>query len=109
MYVDVARYHTSVGAGRSAASRDDVVFKPSQAMESSNWEIPVARLPTIVTTQISGHLPFPVPLEPSAGSNGNLNSTDSLPTAEVLNAAAAALAEADISHVYVCACLRDCR
>lgn len=70
-------------------------------MDLPQWNIPVARLPTIVTTQISGHLPFPVPVEPISSSNGNLLSTDTLPSSEVLNAVAAALENTDISYVYV--------
>lgn len=70
-------------------------------MELSGWKMPVARLPTIVTTQLAGHLPYPVPLEPSHSSNGNLHSTEPVPSPEVLNAVAGALCNADISHVYV--------
>jgi hypothetical protein len=63
--------------------------------QAGGFQMPQARLHTIVTSEING-LPFPLPAEPEQAAN----SPNSLvPSAAVLAAVGAALLNADISHV----------
>jgi hypothetical protein len=63
--------------------------------EAGGFQMPQARLPTIVTSEING-LPFPLPSEPGQAANPP-NSI--VPSPAVLAAVGEALLNADISHV----------
>ncbi|WIA08603.1 hypothetical protein OEZ85_008032 [Tetradesmus obliquus] len=63
--------------------------------DAAGFQMPQARLPTIVTSEING-LPFPLPAEPGQAAN---TSNSLVPSAAVLTAVGAALLNADIRHV----------
>jgi hypothetical protein len=63
--------------------------------DAGGFQMPQARLPTIVTSEING-LPFPLPAEPGQTANAP---TSSVPSAAVLTAVGAALLNAEIGHV----------
>lgn len=64
-------------------------------LEAGGFQLPQARLPTIVTSEVNG-LPFPLPAEPGQATNTH---SHLLPSAAVLTAVGAALLHADISQV----------
>jgi hypothetical protein len=64
-------------------------------LEAGGFQMPQARLITIVTSEING-LPFPLPAEPGQAAN---SPNSIFPNPAVLAAVGAALLNADISHV----------